>query len=759
MALAPPASPFTARATAVFNPMASDAGFLQPLFTVPGGDNRNFVQTFSTPDIVDGFHPVTWPGRDFELLDSEPTVAQGGPTLWAFQLPDSERIVGFWPEFRATMRDMISIPALADRPLLLFDIVDTLDLTEAKRETYLRAYRTYAEMSPATAERWRDRAILEPALTRAWLSHEPILRAGERIGPRRPTLRARLANNIVAVYDERVIDAEREMTMQRAYDALTRDLPELFPDTGLIVTASRPRPRKPAPAIHRPRLLVVTVGDIGRFADSSRPWMPEGVRVVHADYFHPDPIDHSHAELTIILGAHRDWSEMIAQANRSGQYATLIISLSTSVAPLLRDLRFQSESPVPTISFFAPYATSPRLGRDPVKTIEPLIGFFAKRIASPSGFHLPNDLPAAHNLLVREPLWSDQGREEVPCRLSARALKAGAVPFGQALLFSQGAVPEAQQDRWSADVGHIFEAPAKPQINLKAKRAALLLLVQRQSQMPDETSQEDLWSAIQRIFEIRGWRIVDPHGWSFDVESKDRKFHVTIVDGPRQTPSENPVAPTPGLTQASVLVVHIQAKRDELLTGNRGQFFHAALDEIALMEPEAPWVWRIVNRQLFEISAAPSQAALRMCATLIVEAVRLGNVNYGVLDVDWQEIAKLLAGPDCERFISFDRNPLAKRVARVIVQVAEEDGWNKRVVIELAIEDRGPVVSGTPDCAAPSYDVTPHQIATSRSARHDSSRPSPPQPDMVETKVRSAVAFESRPIGTELLRDSCPAVT
>ncbi len=689
--------PHSARATAVFNPTAPDCGFLQPLFSATGGDNRHFVQYFTSPDIVEGFHPVTWPGRDFEALDIEPLVTAGGPTLWGFQLGDGRRIVEYWPQFRAIMRDLVRDPALTDRPLLLFDIVDTLDIEEAKRETYLRAYRTYAEMSAQTAQRWRDRSILEPALRRAWLSHEPILRTGDRIGPRNATLRARLVNNVVQVYDDQTIDAERQDIMQRAYQELARAHPELFPISGIVATADRARPRKLPPAARRAQIAVVTVGDIARRADSGRPWLPKGVRVEQADYFHPDPIDGRHAMLTIVVGALRDWPEMIAQARRLGDQPAIIVSLSTSATTLLKDLRFQADSGVPTVSFFAPFATSPKLGRDPVKTIEPLIGLLMQAIGKDPDIHPRAILPAEHNLLVREPLSSNQSRHEVACRLAARAIKAGGVPGGRAFLYSQGAVPDAQHGWWDSDLSHIFEIPVAAQVHLNARRAALLLLVERQSHIQAKGDRDALWDGVRRIFEIRGWRIVDARGWSFGVETDDRRFQVAIAESKDELPSENAGAPTPGLTRASLLVIHTQPKREQLLVGNRGQHFHASIDDIGLMKPGTDWVWPIVKRQLFDMGLTPSPAALRLCATLIVEAVRLGNIVHGVIEVEWDKIAAILSDPDCERFMTFDRTPFAKGVANLFVRVAEDGVWESRVRIELEIERRGPVVAGAPD--------------------------------------------------------------
>lgn len=684
--------PTMAHAVATFNPAAPDAGFLQPLFSATGGDNRSFVQIFTAPDIAEGFHPVTWPDRDCVSLPSGRAVEIGGPVLWGFQFPDGERIIDHWPSFRMIMRERIEGPALADRPLLLFDIVDTLDIDEAKRETYARAYRAYAKLSEETAKRWRDRVILEPALKRALLDYQGIMRVGDRVGQHPGNLRARLERNGVLVTDENLIDLHRQQVLQRAYEELARQFPELFPRTGLVVTGERRRPRKPRSAVDVARLTIVLVGEMAQSAASHRSWLPDGVHVVSADQIPSDPSPESRPALTIILGPLRDWRDMVAVGHRIAGHPAIIISLSTSATTLLRDLHFQEDSSVPTISFFAPYATSPKLGRDPVKSIEPLIGFFLQQLDHSPELDLDRILPAPHMMLVREPLRADQGRVEVPCLAAARALKAGAAPKGRALLFSQGQISEIQREEWSSDLAHVFNI-SDSRVRLPARRGALLMLAERQSRWAEPWQREDEWRAIRRLFEMRGWRADEEGGHSFAVETKNRRFQVMIVDNQRDIPFEQPDAERPGLTRAPLLLLHTNPKREQLLSGNCGPFFHAAVEDIALMEPDTDWVWPIVQRQLFGANIILSDAALHLCAVLIVEAIRLNNIAEGNLETDWGMIAHLLEGPDWERFIFFENRLFSKKDTTLIVELSDIKEANPRIAINLRIERGGPIIS------------------------------------------------------------------
>ncbi len=686
--------PTFARAIAFFNPAAPDAGFVQPLLAASGGDNRSFVQVIEEPHRIEAFHPVTWPGRDFISLDTEVPLETNGPALWGFQFSDTEWIVAYWNEFRALMHERVHDPRLRDRPLLLFDVVDTLDFQDLKRETYLRAYRKYAELGEETAQNWRDRAILEPALARAWRGSAPILSAGDRVGQRTHSFRAKLVDNQVRIYSDGNVGAGMQDALQRSYEELMRMLPELFPGTGIVVSAERPRPRPIEPvAARRDEVLIVIVGDIARGIDASRSWLPRGASVVHADYFHPDPVSRPSPMLTIILGAQRDWRQMAALADRITRSPVLIVALGTTATPVLRDLQFQAEAGTPTVSFFAPFATSPKLGRDPVKTIAPLIGFLLTEFRRRTESEIEQMLPARHMMLVRESLWSDQTRPEVSCRIASRAVKAGAMPGGGAIVFSQGHVPQNQLDLWASDLSKIFRVEESSDVQLSAKRGALLLLVERRSQMTNTGDPAGIWQTIRNLFIIRGWQVTDSEGWTFAVRTEDRKFQVTIVDEAAEIPRESAGARTPGLTQAPLLVIHTDPKREQLLIGNRGQFFHASMDDIALMEPGTDWVWPVLARQLFDNTPRITQAALRLCAALIVEAVRLGNVHPTIFETNWNHIAGLLAGPDCERFIMFQSQALIRNGTTLYIEAGPDETQRERIVVHLTIERNGPTVS------------------------------------------------------------------
>ncbi|GGO94162.1 hypothetical protein [Stakelama pacifica] len=695
-------SPSQARAVAVFNPTAPAPGFLQPLLVGMGGDNRSFVQVVAAPGRLAGFAEVAWPDRDFIALNEEPVLQIGGEPLWGFLFPDEPPLVALWSTFRETMRTRVGDPKLAEKPLQLFDIVDTLDFDEFKPSIYVRAYRAYTEMGPTAANRWRDRSILEPALARilpalGLPSHRTTVVDGPtgRTSSTTPRLRARLTDGELLVFLEGAIGEAEQRGFQDAYDQLVAQYPDLFAD-GVRVIATHPPRRAGPPQIKAEGTTVVLVGRIREGQVSYDEWISQGVEVADESRFHPALRIRRVPKLTILLGAQPDWPQLVEAGIRMGEHAAVIVSLSTSAAPMLRDLEFQAQTNLPTITFFAPYATSTVRGRDPVAPIRPILEIVKREMEGAPFFDVHRLLKAQHNMLVREPISSNQTSIELACRLAARALKAGAVLGGAARLYSQGAVRRADHQSFAAALAHLFEIEESEPVHIEARRAALLLLVERIAQNEPSHYADSQRQGIMRLFELRGWRIGQDHGRAFDLEDDQRRFSVVIVDHARDVPAEDPEAAAPGLTRAPLLVIHVEARREQLLIGNRGQFFHAAIEDIALIEPGTLWVWKVLSRQLFEAAARPSQGALRLCASLIVEAVRQRRIQRSLSDIDWNHIQDLLTSSDCERFIRFVDRRTPRRTATLVIQIADKSGSdNQQIAVDLTIEDDGPVVQGT----------------------------------------------------------------
>jgi hypothetical protein len=691
------ALPLEARAVSAFNPTAPQPGFLQPLLVGTGGDNRSYVQTLLSPDRIAGFAEIAWPDRDFISLQEETQLTVDGPALWAFHFPGEPPLVGFWQEFRDALGARINDPQLTAHPLLQFDIVDTLGLEEAKAHVFTRAYRAYAAMGHEAADRWRDRAILEPAIARlfARLNVEPrpggaVQRIGDPASDDFAWLRARTLRDRIEV-QATGLNARQEQALQRSYDELAMQLPELFPKgAGVVLRAPVPRP-----VPHEPKTGDIQVVLVGRMRPSvvqRRQWGDRGIDVVDEAYFQPPSRPGSH-RLTVILGAQPEWRLLVEWGERIDPATALIVAFSTSASPLVKDLDFQAQTQLRTLCFFAPYATSTLGLRDPVQPLGPVLEILLDEIRRGGRQALRRVFPAQHNMLIREPVAIGQAPLEVSCRIGARALKAGAVLDGPARIYALGHLPWPGGFATEA-LGKLFAAHADRQPDhLPARRPALMLLVERLSRYDPQMMIEEQRQGVLRLFEMNGWNIFEEREWGFQIGGPDRRFDVMLVDNPRAAPAEDPNAPVPGLTRAPLLVVHMSPRRDALLTGNRGQYFHVAIEDIALMTPDTPWVWAVVRRQLLEGNPRPTQAALRFSAVLVAEAIRQGRIiDPSTADADWKQIHELLVGADCERFVHF----VNEKPARARMSLSIQSGTMPReIVIDLYIEGDGPTIQAT----------------------------------------------------------------
>lgn len=686
----------SARAVALFNP-TSEPGFLQPLFAGGRGDNRTYVQIFSAPDHLDGLIDVAWPERDVAGLINEPIVEIGGETLWAFQFPGDDRIVDHWNGFREFMRGRIADPVLADRPLLLFDIVDTLEIAEARRDVFTRAYRTYAAMHGDAADRWRNRAILEPALAKAISEPEGSFdREGIEPGdPRafvyRPSFRIEsdgAQTRLVSQKPLRKVDMQR---LSEAYEALIREFPEILPKNFKIVPTTRP------PAATTPFEMPVTFRVIltGRLQTTAlrQDWLSEDVEVISGSHFHPQLRTGRKPDLTIILGMQTDWGEMVRMSLTMGADQAIIISLSSARLPLLRDFEFQSKVQHPTITLFAPYSGGARDRRDPISSIKPLLRILRHEMKEEPTTLIQRLFKARHNVFLRERIVEEDAPIEAGCRLAAKALKSGSRVDGQARLYVEGGLFFEADMAWCSIFDPMFTMESRYPLEVDAPASTLHLLVERDEFGRGDKEGARMIRGIRRIFEMRGWTVSEGTRGSFEIEAEDRRFSVLVVGDGKQTPLENDLYPNPGLTRAPLLILHSQGNRDQLLIGNRGQFFHATPEDIALMVPGTMWVWPILRKQLFDKRPHVSQSMLRLTAALVVEAIRMDRFD-ATPHIGWGWISNCLSSADCERFIAFveQRGPKNPVILEIRTQHSD-DGAANSVRVAFSILDDGPQVS------------------------------------------------------------------
>lgn len=690
--------PATGRAVALFDPTASGRGFAQPLLIGQGGDNRCFVQSFVNPERVSGLLDVAWPEKDIVNLDQELAVEVGDESLWAFLTPGQAPIVAFWSRFREKMLEHLAAPELEAHPLLQFDIVDTLGLERAKREVYARAYHAYAKISEAAADNWRDRSILEPALHDAIVAaqgdrdQDALGNDGSTPGKALPGFRARIGSRGVEVRLRDTVTLPRNV-LEDAYSDLTKRFPELF--RGKVkVSIDVPRQVAPTKEQRARKITIVTIGRLAEHGFEQQLWGVGTVELTDLSRIVSNPP--SPETLVLVVGAQSDWGHLLDAAEKIVSTDCMVVVLTSTMAPLMSDFEFQARSRHPSVKIFAPYATSRSHRSNPLLGVRPLIELLCHHWESEPGLRAERLIGVQHSTLVREALWADQDPVEPVCRLAARLLKSGARSGAPALLFTQGKVPNDTLEYAATHLQGLIKFAGIPP-HLPAKRAALMLLVERADRAENFELAERLEVGVRHLFKLRGWRIRSDAGSHFEVETDNRRFGVRIDqrskkdDGWHQGHWQEP-----GLSRAPLLVIHVNSRRDRLLEGNCGPYFHVAIEDIALADPQKPWVWTILNRQLFGRLGEPSSAALRLFAALIVEAIRYERIEFSPPSVQWDVVRDRLSGPDCLsliRLVDKGTNQAGKTVA---VRV-ESNNHSARsdLLIEVRIEAEGPVIRTT----------------------------------------------------------------
>src|SRR3546814_5294322 len=129
------------------------------------------------------------------------------------------------------------------------------------------------------------------------------------------------------------------------------------------------------------------------------------------------------------------------------------------------------------------------------------------------------------------------------------------------------------------------------------------------------------WKGVQTLLNMRGWN-VQRNGGQIAVANETQRFSVVVATGKDSMPAEYEHVRKHGFERPSLVVIHTNPRREKLLIGNRGGFCHVAIEDIALMRPNTPWIWPILHRHLF-VRSRPSPAALRLASSLAADTLRL----------------------------------------------------------------------------------------------------------------------------------------
>ena len=679
--------PQSAKAISGFNLAAQPVGFLQPLFAGAAGDNQTYVQRLEHFDRVKGFEPVAWPEHGTIRFPDPIDAIVGGEALWAFQFPDAPPLLLPWGRFRDAIKDRLDSPALAARPLLCFDIVQTLGLEQSKPAAFLRAYNAYAKMDRIAAERWRNRSILEPALKEA--AHRLSPDADDHLS----TLRIRQSGSSFLV---QINDGGAVMTreLQAAFREIIDLYTAIFPSGSTVDIAPTRQQQNPV----RRKAAGVTVILVGKLSEGQLqlPFDHEqSINIIGADqadrHFHN--VDFS--PITLIVGMQKEWRHLVAVADQFESANPLLVPITSSTAALMRDMEFQARSRYPSISILTGMSFNSQKA-DPSTLLRPVVDMLTVEGARLPPVFDPHRLPARHNVLLRERIAKRVDEREIACRLGTRALRAGVLPGARADLFIDPDLSWPTHEDWERLFEPLYAVALRGpgQMPQRYGPRHAMLLAERREQHPSEW-RHFMYEGAQRLLEMRGWHIKS-HDSYLELSEENRRFSAVIVSTGDEVPAEEEgELRRPAFGRAALLVIHIEARRETLLIGNRGQYCHVTLSDIASMRPGTSWLWPVIRRQLIAPSRHPTLAALRLAASVAAEAIRLERVEIISSPPSMETLIRSLESPDCERFLDFLPDGITRRevLMKFRVRVDEETmDTTADAILRLAIENDGPTL-------------------------------------------------------------------
>lgn len=678
--------PLSAKAISGFNLAAQSVGFLQPLFAGPAGDNQTYVQTLDNFDRVKGFEAVAWPEQGTTRFPDPLETIVGGEALWAFQFPEAPPLLLPWTRFRDAMRDRLNSPALAARPLLCFDVVQTLGLEQSKPAAFRGAYDAYAQVNPVAAERWRNRSILEPALK------DIVHRLSPGIDERLLTLRIRQSRSsfLIEIDDG---DAATARELQAAFREIINRHIDIFPSDCTLEIV--PVGKRQSPILRK--AAGVTVILVGRLSEGQLQ-LPldheQSIDIISADqagrHFHS--VDFS--PITLIVGVQKDWRALIEIADRYESADPLVVPIANSTVALVRDMEFQARSRHPSISIFGGMGFGSKA--DPSVLLRPVIDMLTVEGESLPPVFDSHRLPARHNVLLRERIAKRVDEREIACRLGARALRAGVLPGARADLFIDPDLSWPTHENWERVFEPLYAVALRGPGEMPQRYGPrhAMLLAERQEQHPYEWP-SFMHEGARRLLEVRGWDIKSRDSY-LEMSEENRRFSAIIVGSGDEVPAEEEgELRRPAFGRAQLLVIHIEARRETLLIGNRGQYCHVTLSDIASMQPGTSWLWPIIRRQLITPSRHPTLAALRLAASISAEAIRLDRVEIISPPPSIETLVRSLESPDCERFLDFLPDGITRREVLMKFRIrVDEDAMDATAdaILRLAIADDGPTL-------------------------------------------------------------------
>ena len=680
--------PNSARAIGGFNLTAQPIGFLQPLFAGSYGDNQTYIQRLDGMTKIAGFEPVAWPERDTVLFEKPAVGTIQQESLWSFVFPNEPPLILPWTQFRDSLRERLEGGVFTGHPLLQFDVVQTLDLTENKPTVFSQAFHAYEKYGVDVAERWRDRAILEPALVEALQS------AGTFSANSQPSLRARLTDGIARI-EIADFDPSAVGLLEQVYRDIAARYESIFPKVQRVDVLPKSI-RQGSPTREGKPVTVILAGKlIGKLAESEFETFfshKDKIEVINANHLPIHLRRNGPSPLFVVVGRQSDWRELVETGNSIKHLHSLTVVLSAAIEPLASDLDLQQDLQIPSVLMFSLDSGSIR---NVLRTLVPLIDIFSLTSRrSHVSFEGVERMPSRHCVLLREEIQPNSEAIETACKIGARAIRAGAQPGTRIDLFVDEAYSGDEHTDWGLIFERLFAVPYPSETSLPKRGRQYLSLLADRSILESKSRSTSIQEGVVRLLRMRGWH-VERSDRRLDIFVENRKFSAVVVDRKDDIPSEDHALARPSFGRSHLLVIHQSPSRETLLIGNRGQYSHITLEDISLMRSDTQWIWPILRRQLDYRSARTSLAALRIVSSLAAEAIHMDRVEFpSAQRGELSQLVSLLQADDCERFVDLVSRSRPDKGFRLRIRMGDPVGKIPAdPELNLRIEDSGPIVT------------------------------------------------------------------
>jgi hypothetical protein len=684
-----------------FNLTAQRIGFLQPFFSIGNRVNHPYIQKTSSHNLILAFEETTWPESDTFGIENGITTTVGEESIWAFIFPNEPPLILPWEAFRRRMQELFENSHLIERPLLQFDIATTLGLEDLIGNAALNAYRAYTRYGGNAAGRWRDRYILEPAINEA--IGQPKLTSQNKT-QENEELRVFIENKnlVIETTNENIPPLSEEI--KKAYTALCNMYPEIFIENVALKFLVKPSKFFAVDKKRASRIYLYINSDstrlFGKTAQENNIIIIDQKTLI-AFIQNPSEKD----ACFIITDSIEEKFYLEERANVRSYKNMFFVKIKRGAAKSFERNSDVSEHDLPTIcientftsqinqnfldAYFIFVLSIVSRQQTPEVSIE-TIENSARKILETSD-------AVFFRVLLRPKTTDVYSRCQIMIQLIRRFIPSGS----RVIIYSNDSIQPTRAKIWIDALSAAYKITyTSISIDTKVSRNSVLVCAEQYR----NTNNMDVVEATRLVsmaFEMLNWTISrngssSLNSFKLHDPKRSKKYDVIVVrkreDWPTQIERRSPSY----FDQPKVIIVHLLPKKEEILSGNLGDYFHIALDEIPAIRPGSNWVWSILQQQLSRYKNNNSLTKLRLCAAIALRAIEEGRMERQTESIDSEKIVYALSRPNIDRFVQLSEKWRKSNEILMRFRKIEFEDYNskniEKIEIYLKIQREGPTV-------------------------------------------------------------------